>query len=58
MAAGYIFRMTTHTPKEWETKGVAIGMLTITSLIVIFSTKWSLRLVNFLGTVKVLTLLL
>ncbi|WWC67390.1 uncharacterized protein I206_101298 [Kwoniella pini CBS 10737] len=58
VVAQYIFRMTDHTPTNWESKGVGIAALTIILIPIWFSTKWSLRLSNLFGALKIVTLLL
>ncbi|KAH9481473.1 High-affinity methionine permease [Psilocybe cubensis] len=40
----------------WNIRGLAVGMFTIIVIICILSTKWSLRLSNAIGVVKVITL--
>ncbi|KAJ6534272.1 amino acid transporter [Mycena capillaripes] len=44
------------TPGEWLTRGIAVAGYTVASLLVIASTKWSLRLVNLVGFLKTITL--
>ncbi|EAL20113.1 hypothetical protein CNBF4390 [Cryptococcus deneoformans B-3501A] len=58
VVAEYIFKMTDHTPSDWESKGVGIAALTIIILPVFFSTNISLRLSNILGIAKIITLLI
>ncbi|WWC97669.1 hypothetical protein V866_004553 [Kwoniella sp. B9012] len=58
VVASYIFKMTDHTPSGWESKGVGIAALTILCLPIWFSTKWTLRLSNFCGIAKIITMLL
>ncbi|KAG6888832.1 hypothetical protein C0995_005707 [Termitomyces sp. Mi166 len=41
----------------WNVRGLAIGAMTVIVLTCILSTKWSLRLCNALGIVKVITLI-
>ncbi|KAG5720621.1 hypothetical protein E4T56_gene4549 [Termitomyces sp. T112] len=41
----------------WNVRGLAIGAMTVIVLICICSTKWSLRLSNALGIIKVMTLI-
>lgn len=65
--------MTDHTPTAWESKAVGLAALTIITLrklivhvpaanpdspAVWFSTRWTLRLSNTLGVLKLVTLLL
>ncbi|KAF8150647.1 high affinity methionine permease [Crassisporium funariophilum] len=40
----------------WNVRGLAVGVFTIIVMICIVSTRWSLRLSNAIGVVKVLTL--
>ncbi|OXG18472.1 high-affinity methionine permease [Cryptococcus neoformans Tu259-1] len=58
VVAEYIFKMTDHTPSDWESKGVGIAALTIIILPVFLSTNISLRLSNILGTTKIITLII
>ncbi|RAL62793.1 hypothetical protein DID88_004635 [Monilinia fructigena] len=53
----YLFAMAGHTPTAWEQKGLAVGCITLIILLVIFSTKHSLRISDVIGVVKVITLL-
>ncbi|KAI9713943.1 MAG: hypothetical protein M1820_000673 [Bogoriella megaspora] len=54
--AQYLFRMAGSTPTAWQQKGVAVASYTIACLFLVFSTRWSLRLANLLGFVKLATL--
>ncbi|OCF32482.1 high-affinity methionine permease [Kwoniella heveanensis BCC8398] len=58
VVAEYIFRMTDHTPTDWQSKGVGIAALTIISLPIWFNTNLALRLSNVFGVVKIITLFL
>ncbi|OCF60250.1 high-affinity methionine permease [Kwoniella mangroviensis CBS 10435] len=58
VVASYIFKMTDRTPSGWESKGVGIAALTILCLPILLSTKWTLRLSNFCGVAKIITMLL
>ncbi|KAG6834667.1 hypothetical protein H0H93_008187, partial [Arthromyces matolae] len=40
----------------WNVRGLAVGAITVLTLICLSSTKWSLRLSNAVGLVKVITL--
>ncbi|PPQ77115.1 hypothetical protein CVT25_010809 [Psilocybe cyanescens] len=40
----------------WNVRGLAVGMFTVIVIICILSTRWSLRLSNAIGVVKVITL--
>ncbi|KAA8573519.1 hypothetical protein EYC84_005104 [Monilinia fructicola] len=53
----YLFAMAGHTPTAWEQKGLAVGCITLIILLVIFSTKLSLRISDVIGVVKIITLL-
>jgi amino acid transporter len=55
--ANYLFRISTHTPSDWEVKGLAVGVYSLAFLTVVFSTKWSYRISNAIGFVKLLTLI-
>ncbi|KAF4613441.1 hypothetical protein D9613_007637 [Agrocybe pediades] len=41
----------------WNVRGLAVGVFTVIVIICILSTRWSLRLSNAIGVVKVITLL-
>ncbi|WOO80303.1 High-affinity methionine permease [Vanrija pseudolonga] len=56
VVASYLFRLSTHTPTDWEIKGVAIAVVTLVSALVIVHQKLSLHVINVLGVVKILTL--
>ncbi|KAH6913157.1 high affinity methionine permease [Coprinopsis sp. MPI-PUGE-AT-0042] len=55
--ARYILVAAGVTDTAWRTRGLAVGAYTVVVLVGIASTKWSLRLSNAIGIVKVLTLL-
>jgi amino acid transporter len=55
--AEYLFRISNHTPSNWQIKGVAIAGYTLAFLFVVFNTKWSYRISNAIGIVKLLTLI-
>lgn len=50
--------MTGDTPSEWQMRGVAIAAYTLAVIFVVVSNKYSLWLVNFIGVLKLLTLVL
>lgn len=50
--------MTDTTPSEWQMRGVAIAAYTLAVIFVIAHNRYSLYLVNFIGTLKILTLVL
>lgn len=50
--------MTDSTPTEWQMRGVAIAAYTLAVIFVVAHNKYSLWLVNFIGILKVLTLIL
>ncbi|KAJ9421169.1 amino acid permease-domain-containing protein [Fusarium oxysporum] len=52
----YLWRMTGDTPSEWQMRGVAIAAYTLAVIFVIAHNKYSLWLVNFIGALKILTL--
>ncbi|KAM3068903.1 hypothetical protein ACMFMF_008869 [Clarireedia jacksonii] len=56
--AEYLYAMGGYTPSNWEKKGLAVGCMTFVILLVIFSTKHSLRISNVVGVIKLLTLIL
>ncbi|CEI62429.1 hypothetical protein FVEN_g4971 [Fusarium venenatum] len=53
----YLWRMTGETPTEWQMRGVAIAAYTLAVIFVIAHNKYSLWLVNFIGALKILTLI-
>lgn len=53
----YLYRMSTSTPTPWELKGVAVAGYTVAFIFVAFSTKWSYRLSNAIGAIKLITLI-
>ncbi|KIM94016.1 hypothetical protein OIDMADRAFT_136507 [Oidiodendron maius Zn] len=55
--AQYLFAIGGYNPSAWQLKGLAAGSITFIMLLVIFSTKWSLRISNAIGVIKLLTLL-
>ncbi|KAF7966459.1 hypothetical protein HWV62_9747 [Athelia sp. TMB] len=40
------------TPSRWQLRGIGIGLYTVLSILIILSTKWSVRLGNVLGSLK------
>ncbi|TGO13437.1 hypothetical protein BTUL_0069g00030 [Botrytis tulipae] len=52
----YLFAMAGYTPSSWEQKGLAVACITFITLLVIFSTKHSLRISNVIGVIKLITL--
>ncbi len=52
----YLFRINGHTPTPWEQKGVAVAGYTVVVLLLAFHTRFSYRLSNALGIIKLLTL--
>ncbi|KAI5863700.1 amino acid transporter [Durotheca rogersii] len=55
--ARYLFRAAGQTPTDWQLKGVAVAAYTLASLCVILHNKYSLWLMNFLGVLKIITLI-
>ncbi|KAF1986069.1 high affinity methionine permease [Aulographum hederae CBS 113979] len=54
--ARYLFRLGGSEASDWELKGVAVAGYTVAVLLLVFNTRWSLRLANFIGVIKLLTL--
>ncbi|KAL7619803.1 hypothetical protein AAE478_010348 [Parahypoxylon ruwenzoriense] len=54
--ARYLYQIAGYTPTDWQLKGVAVAAYTLASLCVILHNKYSLWLVNFLGGLKIITL--
>ncbi|KAJ5874904.1 Amino acid/polyamine transporter I [Penicillium soppii] len=55
--AQYLFKLGHATPTAWELKGVAVASYTVAVLALAFNTRWSLRLANAIGLVKLVTLI-
>ncbi|KAK0707894.1 amino acid permease-domain-containing protein [Lasiosphaeris hirsuta] len=55
--AQYLFRTNGAVPTPWQLKGAAVAGYTVAVLAVVFSTRWSYRVSNAIGIVKVLTLI-
>jgi amino acid transporter len=54
--AEYVLAASEYETSTWNVRGVAVGMCTAVTLVCMISTKWSLRLSNWIGMVKVATL--
>ncbi|KAL5365158.1 amino acid permease-domain-containing protein [Aspergillus floccosus] len=54
--AQYLFRLAGAEPTAWGLKGVAIACYTVAVLVLAFNTKWSLRLINVIGGIKLIVL--
>lgn len=54
--AEYLYQINGHSPTAWELKGVAIACYTVVTLLCAFNTKFSYRLSNAVGFVKVATI--
>ncbi|KKY19943.1 putative high affinity methionine permease [Phaeomoniella chlamydospora] len=54
--AQYLYKINGHSPTDWEKKGVAVAGYTVAVLLVLFNTRFSFRLSNAIGIVKVITL--
>ncbi|KAI8307605.1 High-affinity methionine permease [Colletotrichum sp. SAR11_59] len=52
----YLWRMADITPSEWQMRGVAIAAYTLAVICVLAHNRYSLWLVNFIGVLKILTL--
>ncbi|KAF1955073.1 amino acid transporter [Byssothecium circinans] len=55
--ARYVYRAAGHKATEWENKGLAIASYTFIALLCLFSTRWSMRLMNLISAVKLIILL-
>lgn len=55
--AQYLFRSNGHSPTAWELKGVAVAGYTVAVLLLAFQTRFSYRLSNAIGIVKLITLI-
>ncbi|KAM5346141.1 hypothetical protein ACJ41O_009146 [Fusarium nematophilum] len=53
----YLWRMTDKTPTEWQMRGVAIAAYTLAVIFVLAHNKYSLWLSNFIGALKLCTLI-
>jgi amino acid transporter len=53
----YMLRAADAEPKEWSQKGIATGILAFTCILATLSTKWSLKLSNWIGHAKIISLL-
>ncbi|KAJ4490247.1 high affinity methionine permease [Lentinula aciculospora] len=54
--AEYIFAALGQETSAWNVRGLAVGMCTFVTLVCMANTKWSLRLSNWIGMIKVVTL--
>ncbi|CAI7592289.1 unnamed protein product [Penicillium glandicola] len=54
--AQYLFKLADSDSTPWKLKGVAVACYTVAVLVLAFNTRWSLRLANAIGLVKLLTL--
>ncbi|KAI9708247.1 MAG: hypothetical protein M1820_004201 [Bogoriella megaspora] len=54
--AQYLFKLGGSTPSAWQQKGVAVAGYTVAVLLLAFNTRWSLRLANLIGLIKLITL--
>ncbi|EAW11065.1 high affinity methionine permease [Aspergillus clavatus NRRL 1] len=55
--AQYLFRLAEAESTPWKLKGVAVASYTVAVLVLAFNTKWSLRVSNAIGFVKLVTLI-
>ncbi|KAJ5153656.1 Amino acid/polyamine transporter I [Penicillium coprophilum] len=55
--AQYLFKLADSDFTPWKLKGVAIACYTVAVLVLAFHTRWSLRLANAIGLVKLVTLI-
>ncbi|KAJ5953026.1 Amino acid/polyamine transporter I [Penicillium vulpinum] len=55
--AQYLFKLADSDFTPWKLKGVAVACYTVAVLVLAFHTRWSLRLANAIGMVKLVTLI-
>ncbi|KAJ6127813.1 Amino acid/polyamine transporter I [Penicillium samsonianum] len=55
--AQYLFKLAGSEVTPWKLKGVAVACYTVAVLVLAFHTRWSLRLANAIGLVKLVTLI-
>jgi amino acid transporter len=55
--ARYIYRAAGFQATEWQNKGLAIGSYTFLAFLCLISTRWSMRIMNFISAVKLIILL-
>ncbi|KAF7591319.1 hypothetical protein BBP40_001695 [Aspergillus hancockii] len=55
--AQYLFKLAEAESTAWKLKGVAVASYTVAVLFLAFDTKWSLRLANAIGFIKLVTLI-
>ncbi|OGE50891.1 hypothetical protein PENARI_c015G03718 [Penicillium arizonense] len=55
--ARYLFKLADAEPTAWQSKGVAAASYTVAVLVLAFNTRWSLRIANAIGVVKLVTLI-
>ncbi|KAL7941871.1 amino acid transporter [Trichoderma barbatum] len=55
--AQYLFKMTDHTPTDWQLKGVAIAGYTVALLVVVLHNRFAYHLANGIAFVKIATLI-
>ncbi|KAJ5781295.1 hypothetical protein N7457_006455 [Penicillium paradoxum] len=55
--AQYLFKLADSDYTDWQVKGVAVASYTVAVLVLAFNTRWSLRLANAIGLVKLITLI-
>ncbi|CAG7927736.1 unnamed protein product [Penicillium olsonii] len=54
--AQYLFKLADSEATPWKLKGVAVASYTVAVLVLAFNTRWSLRLANAIGLIKLITL--
>ncbi|KAJ5306980.1 hypothetical protein PENANT_c003G08643 [Penicillium antarcticum] len=55
--AQYLFQLADAESTPWKLKGVAAASYTVAVLVLAFNTRWSLRIANTIGVVKLITLI-
>ncbi|KAJ5566621.1 hypothetical protein N7535_008259 [Penicillium sp. DV-2018c] len=55
--AQYLFKLADSEYTDWQVKGVAVACYSVAVLVLAFNTRWSLRVANAIGLVKLVTLI-
>ncbi|KAJ5555828.1 hypothetical protein N7461_004298 [Penicillium sp. DV-2018c] len=55
--AQYLFKLADSDYTDWQVKGVAVACYSVAVLVLAFNTRWSLRVANAIGLVKLVTLI-
>lgn len=57
MLAEYLYKLAGSEGTDWGQKGIAVAAYSVAALLLVFNTKWSLRLSDAIGIVKLVTLI-